>query len=160
MLYANNNVTCKHDTESGTSCCTFIWRRKDALQTEVDSLHGIIDYIRTRSEVESQETYRRLRASNDTLGFARSLHAISVTLAAKPSTPRTRKRLRCLRLAVSFYKFSSQVAVAPKEAKARLPLWQNSSRYSTAHDIHPLLSYDLCRPTNELVVEQSTARLV
>lgn len=42
-------------------------RKNDALQSENDQLRALLDYIRTRSEVESMEIYRRVRVAVDPL---------------------------------------------------------------------------------------------
>lgn len=42
-------------------------RKNETLQGENDQLRSLLDYIRSRSEVESMEIYRRVRTANDPL---------------------------------------------------------------------------------------------
>lgn len=42
-------------------------RKNESLQNELDQLRSLLEYIRTRSEVESMEIYRRVRLAVDPL---------------------------------------------------------------------------------------------
>lgn len=70
---AKKNVTCEYSVEPGTTRLQSLRRRNDALETELDLLLRLINYIRTRSDDEAQEAFRQLRASDDPLEVAKLL---------------------------------------------------------------------------------------
>ena len=48
-------------------------RKNEALQTERDLLYRLIVYMSTRSDIEAQEAFRRLRTCSDPIEVAKSL---------------------------------------------------------------------------------------
>jgi hypothetical protein len=70
---AEKSVTCEYGVEADTSRLTSIRQRAEALQTELDLLHGLIRYIHTCSNIEAQEGFRRIRACEAPLDVAKSL---------------------------------------------------------------------------------------
>jgi hypothetical protein len=70
---AKRSVVCDYVVEPDTSHYKPIQRRNDALQTEPDLLRRLIIYMSTRSEIEAQEAFRRLRTCDDALEVAKSL---------------------------------------------------------------------------------------
>lgn len=66
-------VVCDYDVEPDTSRYKSIQRRNDALQTELDLLRRLIIYMSTRSAIEAQEAFRRIRTCDDALEVAKSL---------------------------------------------------------------------------------------
>lgn len=70
---ARTGVLCAYDVEPDISRLASFRRRNDVLQSEIDLLFGLIDYIRKRSETEAQEAFRRIRASADLVEVAKSL---------------------------------------------------------------------------------------
>jgi hypothetical protein len=70
---AKKSATCEYGVEPDMSRLTSIRQSIEALQTELDLLHGLIRYIHTCSDIEAQEGFRRLRACEDPLDVAKSL---------------------------------------------------------------------------------------
>lgn len=66
-------LTCTYGVEPGMSHFTLLRRKHDALATEVNRLYELIKYIRTRSDVDARETFRRIRTSYGLLDIVRSL---------------------------------------------------------------------------------------
>lgn len=64
---------CEYDVEPDTSRTQSLRRRNNVLETELDLLHRLINYIRTRSGIEAEEAFRQLRASDDPLEVAKLL---------------------------------------------------------------------------------------
>lgn len=64
---------CRYDVEPDVSRFKSIQRRNQALQMERDLLHRLIAYMSTRSNLEAQEAFRRLRKGDDPLEVAKSL---------------------------------------------------------------------------------------
>lgn len=58
---------CEYDVEPDTSRSISMKRKNESLQGELDQLRQLLEYIRTRSEVESMEIYRRVRVAVDPL---------------------------------------------------------------------------------------------
>jgi hypothetical protein len=73
MRCARENVMCEYNVEPDTSRLQSLRRKNDALETELDLLRRLIDYIRTRSIVEAQEAVQQLRACDDPLEVAKLL---------------------------------------------------------------------------------------
>jgi len=71
------DLICAYDVDPGVSHFTSLRQQHDALATEVNQLHGLIEYIRTRSDVDACETLQRIRASQGLLDIARSLGVTS-----------------------------------------------------------------------------------
>jgi hypothetical protein len=64
---------CEYDVETDTSRYASMQQRNEVLLAERDLLRRLIVYISTRSTIEAQEAYRRLRAGHDSLEVAESL---------------------------------------------------------------------------------------
>jgi hypothetical protein len=64
---------CEYDIGLDTSRCKSMQLMNDALQTELDLLHKLIVYMGTRSDIEVQEAFSRLRTCDDPLELAKSL---------------------------------------------------------------------------------------
>jgi hypothetical protein len=64
---------CEYDVGLDTSRYKSMQLMNDALQTELDLLHKLIVYMGTRSDIEAQEAFRRLRTCDDPLELAKSL---------------------------------------------------------------------------------------
>lgn len=60
-----SGILCEYDTDADMSRSLAMRRRNDALQNEINQLKGLLAHIRCCPEVEAQEIYRRLRASNN-----------------------------------------------------------------------------------------------
>ena len=66
-------LSCVYDTEPDVSHFTSLRRKHRALQIEVNQLHAVIEYIRTRPDMDASETFRQIRASREPLDIAKSL---------------------------------------------------------------------------------------
>jgi len=66
------DLTCVYDIEPGMSHLASLRRKHNALQSEVNQLHGVIEYIRARPDMDASETFRQIRASNEPLDIAKS----------------------------------------------------------------------------------------
>lgn len=70
---ARRNVICEYNVEPDTSRLQSLRQRNDALETELDLLRRLINYIRTRSTTEALEAFRQIRACEDPLEVAKLL---------------------------------------------------------------------------------------
>jgi len=68
---------CVYDIEPDLSRLASLQRKQNALQTEVNQLHGVIEYIRTCPNMDASETFRQIRASMEPLDIAKSLSTAS-----------------------------------------------------------------------------------
>ncbi|KAM0716502.1 hypothetical protein Q7P37_007947 [Cladosporium fusiforme] len=84
---AKRGAICQYDVEPDTSRSISIRRKNETLQSENDQLRSLLDYIRTRSEVESMEIYRRVRAAVDPLDVVELLRGGDLLL--QNSVPET-----------------------------------------------------------------------
>jgi hypothetical protein len=55
-------------------------RKNESLQSELDQLRTLLDYIRNRSEVESMEIYRRVRTAADPMDVVELLRGSDLLL--------------------------------------------------------------------------------
>lgn len=60
-------------------------KKYDSASTELEQYHDLFEYIRSRSEVDAAEVYRRLRASNDPLSVWRFLKDGDLLLQTRSS---------------------------------------------------------------------------
>ena len=63
-------------------------RKNESLQSELDQLRSLLDYIRNRSEVESMEIYRRVRAAADPMDVVELLRGSDLLLRNSGTTDR------------------------------------------------------------------------
>lgn len=67
------NVLCKYNFEPDIPRLQSLWQRNDTIETELDLLRRLINYIQTRSGTEALEVFRQLRACDDPLQVAKLL---------------------------------------------------------------------------------------
>jgi hypothetical protein len=67
------SIVCEYDVEPDTSRYASMQQKNDVLLTERDLLRRLIVYMITRSTIEAQEAFRRLRTGHDPLKVANSL---------------------------------------------------------------------------------------
>ena len=70
-------LSCVYDIEPNVSHFTSLRRKHRALQIEVNQLHAVIEYIRTRPDMDASEAFRQIRASREPLDIAKSLSTAS-----------------------------------------------------------------------------------
>jgi len=70
-------LSCVYDIEPDISHFMSLRRKHRALQTEVNQLHAVIEYIRTRPDMDASETFRQIRAFREPLDVAESLSTAS-----------------------------------------------------------------------------------
>jgi hypothetical protein len=59
------------------SMLTSLRRNHDVLQSEVNQLHEVIEYVCSRSDMDALEVFRQIRASEEPLGIAKLLSTTS-----------------------------------------------------------------------------------
>jgi hypothetical protein len=77
---AKRGHICEYDVEPDTSRSISMRRKNESLQNELDQLRSLLDYIRNRSEVESMEIYRRVRAAVDPMDVVELLRGSDLLL--------------------------------------------------------------------------------
>jgi hypothetical protein len=70
---AKGKVACKYDVEPETLRYESIQGKNATLQIERDLLYRLITYMSSRSVIEAQEAFRRLRTGHDPFEVAKSL---------------------------------------------------------------------------------------
>jgi len=77
---AKRGHVCEYDVEPDTSRSISMRRKNESLQSELDQLRTLLDYIRNRSEVESMEIYRRVRTAADPMDVVELLRGSDLLL--------------------------------------------------------------------------------
>ena len=73
---AKKGATCEYDVEPNVHRSISLRRRHDALQSEVQQLRELFEFIRACSDAEASEIFRRLRIATDPLEVIRFPFAV------------------------------------------------------------------------------------